>query len=92
MITRDELVAALNAQGLNLGVQVSLDCVPLEIVGIDTDERTGRINLKLDEDSSFGVLRAFLSRASSEALAATRGYSVVRNARGHWCVLNAGED
>jgi hypothetical protein len=96
VITRDELIAALSAQGLNVGVQVRLDCVPLEITGVRLDERTGRIDLTLNEETAFGVLRAFLSRAAAEATGAAgpldRGYSVIRNARGHFSVLTGQED
>jgi hypothetical protein len=70
VITRDELIAALSAQGLNVGVQVRLDRVPLEIIGVRLDKQTGRIDLAVNEATAFGVLRAFLSRAAAETTTA----------------------
>jgi hypothetical protein len=93
VISRDELVAALQAQAFNVEVQVRLDRVPLDIVGVGLDERRGVILLSLDDDESLDALRRFLSRvtpASNETI--DPGIAVRRNARGHFELLQAGRD
>ncbi|MEV6346511.1 hypothetical protein [Actinoplanes sp. NPDC051851] len=60
-MTRDELVAALQAQPFNVEVEVGLDRVPLGIVRVRMDERRGSIRLTLDDEELLDSLRGLLS-------------------------------
>lgn len=85
MITQQGLIGALSAIGIDAEVQIRLDGIPLDIVGVRLDEARGVIVLAVDEKSSREALRQFVARVLQPADPARR------NSRGHFELLKTEE-
>jgi hypothetical protein len=89
MIQQGSLLAALNAIGIDAEVQVTLDGIPLDIIGVRYDDLRGVIVLALDDDQSRDATRRFVAGASAALTADTvQEHAVRRNSRGHFELLH----
>ncbi|WP_436536296.1 hypothetical protein [Actinoplanes sp. HUAS TT8] len=91
MITQSELIAALDALGMDAEVQINLDGVPLSINGINLDGRRGVIFLRPHPEQVPEALRRFVAAVTAASEGGRQEHAVRHNARGHYELLQAGE-
>ncbi|WP_436536520.1 hypothetical protein [Actinoplanes sp. HUAS TT8] len=94
MIRQSELIAVLNAIAVDAEVQVRLDGIPLEIIGVRFDEFRGLITLALDDDQSRERIRRFVGALTDDKTESEDGrpeHAVRRNSRGHFELLRSSE-